>query len=93
MVLATDAWLRFQYVFPALVNIAKILSAVEDGSKSGGSSRSHHAKSSSFGCGAAGHHTDTIPNAIDHVADWCHNVLSLRKVQQFLVDYERESVA
>lgn len=83
MVHASDAWLRLQYVFPTIINIAKILSAHED---------YVNARRRKMGCapgaGGPGTGVDQVINAVDHLADWCYNVLSMRRVRKFLQDYE-----
>eukprot|EP00392_Amoebophrya_sp_AT5.2_P004911 g4920.t1 len=76
MVLPSDAWLRLQFVFPTIINIAKILSAHE---------KTH--KTMSLGCAAATS-GGSIVNAIDHLADWCYSVLSMKRVKRFLTEYE-----
>ncbi|CAD7956236.1 unnamed protein product [Amoebophrya sp. A120] len=79
MVLPSDAWLRLQFVFPTIINIAKILSAHE---------KVH--KTAHLGCTPVG---GQIVNAIDHLADWCYSVLSMRRVKRFLAEYEEMAAA
>ncbi|CAD7941416.1 unnamed protein product [Amoebophrya sp. A25] len=78
MVLPSDAWLRLQFVFPTIINIAKILSAHEEVNK----------KNKAFGCAVMTASGGSILNAIDHLADWCYSVLSMKRVKRFLQDYE-----
>lgn len=83
-VLPPDAWLRLQFVFPTIINIAKILSAHEDAR-----ANSARKRRSQFGCNPS-HNGGQIVNAIDHLADWCYNVLSMKRVKRFLLEYETQ---
>lgn len=73
-VLSSDAWLRFQFVFPTLISIAKIVTADFEKIKK------------SPACGVS---LTPDPAGIEELAEWCSGVLLQPRVKTFMKDYEQ----